>query len=162
MRIIDAFFDRQEVLLFSIKGLILRPYIMSTAVETSRLRGQRLLNLHYGLSSFQGRHTKFETIQRKLLHFCELTKSAKIRLSSSTFDVKNHTNLFDFSQQAHAPPTARPLAAPASVGAALCLKIHFCSCKFLGCYIEAAQNFFMYVQFSIRIGHKKLPSLNWF
>ena len=38
----------------------------------------------------------------------------------------------------------------------------FFSCKFLGCYIEAAQNFFMYVQFSIRIGHKKLPSLNWF
>ena len=29
-------------------------------------------------------------------------------------------------------------------------------------YIEAAQNFFMYVQFSIGIGHKKLPSLNWF
>ena len=29
-------------------------------------------------------------------------------------------------------------------------------------YIEAAQNFFMYVQFLIGIGHKKLPSLNWF
>ena len=29
-------------------------------------------------------------------------------------------------------------------------------------YLDAAQNFFMYVQFLIGIGHKKLPSLNWF
>ena len=29
-------------------------------------------------------------------------------------------------------------------------------------YLEVAQNFFMYVQFLIGIGHKKLPSLNWF
>ena len=42
----------------------------------------------------------------------------------------------------------QPLAAPASVasvGAALCLKIHFFPGKFLGCYIEAAQNFIRYV-----------------
>ena len=29
-------------------------------------------------------------------------------------------------------------------------------------YIEAAQNFFMYVPFSIGVGRKKIPSLNWF
>ena len=29
-------------------------------------------------------------------------------------------------------------------------------------YIEATQKIFMSVQFSIGIGHKKLPSLNWF
>ena len=34
--------------------------------------------------------------------------------------------------------------------------------KFLGCYIEAAQNSIRYVHFLIGIGHKKLPSLNWF
>ena len=38
----------------------------------------------------------------------------------------------------------------------------FFSGKFLGCYIEAAQNFFRYVQFSIGIGHKKITLLNWF
>ena len=38
----------------------------------------------------------------------------------------------------------------------------FFSCKFLGCYIEAAQNFFMYVPFSWQIGHKKITLLNWF
>ena len=46
------------------------------------------------------------------------------------------------SQQAHAPP--RPLVTPASVAsvvAVLCLKIHFFSGKFLGYYLEAAQNF---------------------
>ena len=38
----------------------------------------------------------------------------------------------------------------------------FFSGKFLGCYIEAAQNFFRYVPCLSQIGHKKLPSLNWF
>ena len=55
---------------------------MSTAVETSRLRGQRLLNLHYGNMGRQvfkrGVQNLNQTIQRILLHFCELTKSAKI------------------------------------------------------------------------------------
>ena len=73
---------------------------MSTAVETSRLRGQRLLNLHYGNMGRQvfkrGVQNLNQTIQRILLHFCELTKSAKIRLSSSIFNVKNHMNLFVF------------------------------------------------------------------
>ena len=33
----------------------------------------------------------------------------------------------------------------------------FFSGKFLGCYIEAAQNFIRYVQFSIGLGTKKSP-----
>ena len=56
----------------------------------------------------------------------------------------------------------RPLAAPASVasvGEALCLKIHFFSCKFLGCYIEAAQNFFMYVTIFVTHRAQNLPLL---
>ena len=70
---------------------------------------------------------------------------------------KKRKNITDLSQQAH-----RPLAAPASiasVGAALCLKIHFFSCKFLGCYIEAAQNFFMYVTIFVTHRAQKLPLL---
>ena len=55
----------------------------------------------------------------------------------------------------------RLMAVPASVGAALFLKTHFFSGKFLGCYIKAAQNSIRYVHFLIGIGHKKLPSLNW-
>ena len=38
----------------------------------------------------------------------------------------------------------------------------FFSGKFLGCYIEAAQNFFRYVPFLSQIGHKKITLLNWF
>ena len=56
--------------------------------------------------------------------------------------VNENLSKFFFSQQAHAPPPAagrwRRQRALASVGAALCLKIHF---FFEGCYIEAAQNF---------------------
>ena len=38
----------------------------------------------------------------------------------------------------------------------------FFSGKFLGCYIQAAQNFFRYIQFSNRIGHKKITLLIFF
>ena len=38
----------------------------------------------------------------------------------------------------------------------------FFSGKFLGCYIEAAQNFIRYVPFLSQIGHKKITLLNWF
>jgi hypothetical protein len=60
----------------------------------------------------------------------------------------------------------RPLAVPASVserGRSALFKNHlFLPCKFLDCYIEAAQNFFMYVRFLSQIGHKKITLLNWF
>ena len=38
----------------------------------------------------------------------------------------------------------------------------FFSGKFLGCYIEAAQNSIRYVPFLWQIGHKKITLLNWF
>ena len=34
--------------------------------------------------------------------------------------------------------------------------------KFLGCYIEAPQNFIKYVHFLPEIGHKKITLLYWF
>ena len=69
----------------------------------------------------------------------------------------------------HSKPTRRhrprPVAAPASVSErwrSALFKNPLFSGKFLGCYIEAAQNLIRYVQFLSQIGDKKITLLNWF
>ena len=92
--------------------------------------------------------------------------SVVFKLEQQQRPAENQERGLDLQHFIPASPRAangrRPLAAPASVasvGAALCLKIHF---FFEGCYIEAAQNFIEGVHFLPEIGDKKLPSLNWF
>ena len=89
--------------------------------------------------------TKITTFRKKL-HACMISNLTLIHeLDLITFIVKAH-NLWDTLScfrwtQSFVDPSKPTPASVASVGAALCLKIHFFSGKFLDCFIEAAQNF---------------------
>ena len=115
----------------------------------------RIEQCHEDLNNHLENCEEFQKIFKRPKKYCPLCRrepksSLAFHIKSKHFrDILGGSDSSDSSSESSehsdtdpSKPTLRPLAAPASVasvGAAICLKIHF---FFEGCYIEAAQNFY--------------------